>query len=605
MKSQYMSMEQLQFLLFDVHQAEALFQHERFQEFDKESAQMLLNSARDLADKEFFPYYVEMDEKPVRYENGQVIAHPQLKNIIEKGAEAGWIGASFDHEYGGMQVPHTLGVASNHIFNAANNSAIGYLGLTTGAARLITSFGSQDLIDTYVDKMLTGKWMGTMALTEPDAGSSLSDLVTEAKPTEEGHYLIRGQKIFISGGDHQFADNFVHLMLARIEGAPAGTKGISLFVVPKYRPEADGSLTPNDVITAGDFQKMGQKGYVTTHLIMGEKEDCRGWLVGKPHKGLKYMFQMMNAARLEVGVCAASTATAAYYASLQYAKERKQGRPITSAGKKDVSQEPIPIIEHPDVKRMLLLQKAIVEGALSLLMECARYIDLTHVSEGEEREKYQLLQELLMPVAKTYPSEMGQLAINNGLQVLGGYGFCLDFPLQQYYRDIRIMPIYEGTTGIQSLDLLGRKVTMKNGKALQLLTEEMKQSIGEAMAHDVLKPYAKQLAEKLELTQEVLQHLMKYAMQGDYQRFLADASLFMEFTGHVIVAWQWLKMANAAQQALLTGSGEQSPEFYQAKIHTMKFFFRYELPKTLGLAHSLMDPSSLTVGETAKEVMGG
>eukprot|EP00095_Tigriopus_kingsejongensis_P006379 maker-scaffold772_size99869-snap-gene-0.3 protein:Tk06379 transcript:maker-scaffold772_size99869-snap-gene-0.3-mRNA-1 annotation:"hypothetical protein" len=309
-----------------------------------------------------------------------------------------------------------------HISECANNHLTGYTGLTHGSADLIVTFGSEELIEKFVPKMIAGEWAGTMCLTEPQAGSSLSDIVTSATPQEDGSYKIKGQKIFISGGDHEYCENFVHLVIARIDGAPAGTKGISLFVVPKKRSTADG-LVSNDVITAGDYQKMGQKGYCTTHLVFGENDDTVGYLVGTENKGLKYMFQMMNAARIDVGYTAASTATAAYYASLQYAKERPQGRRIQSGGVKNATEEQTTIIEHPD---------------------------------------------------------KGRESINNGVQILGGYGYCSEFILQQYLRDIRIMAIYEGTTGIQSLDLLGRKVVMKNGEAMRLLTMEVIATIAAA-----------------------------------------------------------------------------------------------------------------------------
>jgi LysM repeat protein len=386
-------------------------------------------------------------------------------------------------------------------------------------------------------------------------------------------------------------------LLARIEGAPAGTKGISLFVVPKKRLEVDGSLHPNDVVTAGDYQKMGQKGYCTTHLVFGEQDDCRAWLVGEPNYGLKYMFQMMNGARIAVGRGAVAIAAAAYHASLQYAQERPQGRKLTKDGKKDLSTDPVLIMQHPDVRRMLLLQKAIYEGSLSLVLETARFHDLEQLTEGAEKEKYHLLLELLTPIAKTYPSEKGREAIDNGLQVLGGYGFCSDFVLQQYYRDIRIFAIYEGTTGIQSLDLLGRKITMHKGAALKLLAEEIQQTIGAALTHEELKPYAKILGEQLQLSQEVLNFLMPFAMKGNYERFLSDATIFMEFFGTIVVAWQWLKMATQAKQALVTGQTKYGESFYESNIHTMKFFFKYEVPKTKGLAHILMNDEVLTIFE--------
>ena len=349
---------------------------------------------------------------------------------------------------------------------------------------------------------------------------------------------------------------------------------------------------------------MGQKGYCTTHLFFGDKNDCRGWLVGEANQGLKYMFLMMNGARIAVGRGAAAIATAAYHASLTYAKERPQGRQLTSTGKKNVEQEQTLIINHPDVRRMLLLQKSVCEGALSLVFKASRYNDLSQAHpDAEERTRYKLLLEILTPVTKTYPSEMGITSVNNGVQVLGGYGFCSDYILQQYLRDIRISAIYEGTTGIQSQDLLGRKITMENGKALQLLSEEMQQTIQEAMTHDSLQPYAQQLGAKLALTQEVLQSLMGYALKGDYQRFLADATPFMEFFSTIVISWLWLEMGIEAQNALLKGNKAFSEDFYESKIHAMQFYFKYELPKTTGLAEILMDTQALTLN-THDKVFG-
>ena len=604
MADQYLSMDNLKFLLHEVHQVSDLLNYPHYADFDEEGIDLMLDSAKDLADQELFPYITAMDEQPVRFDQGKIITHPQLRKFVEKSAENGWIRAEFEHEHGGLQLPSMVKASAEHIFYSANNHAQGYVGLTAGAADLIATFANQELIDTYLPNMLDGKWLGTMALTEPQAGSSLSDLTTSATPAEDGHYLIKGQKIFISGGDNDFSENIIHLMLARIDGAPAGTKGISLFVVPKMRIEEDGSLTPNDVTTAGDFEKMGQRGYCTTHLVMGDHNDCRGWLVGEAHKGLKYMFQMMNGARIGVGITATSIASAAYYASLQYAKERPQGRKLTRDGKKDMSQEPTLIINHPDVRRMLFLQKAIIEGSLSLLLECSKLADQSTHTEGDESEAYLDLLEILTPVAKTYPSEKGQVAISNGLQVLGGYGFCMDFPLQLYYRDVRISAIYEGTTGIQSLDLLGRKATMKNGKALQLLLKAISSTMEEAMAYDELQPYCKALQEQLGLMQKVLGHLMPFAMQGDYERFLADATIFMEMACNIIIGWQWLKQGVVAKQALLgAGNARFTPEFYQQKLHTMKFFFKYELPRCTGHAQILLDPAVLTIGRE-EELIG-
>lgn len=594
--SQYLSMETLKFLINDVHNISELFSIDRFKEYDKESVDILLDSAKDWADKEFYPYYREMDEKPAYFDNGRVKSHPQIKTVLTQAGENGWIGPYFDYEDGGMQMPFTLANGVNHILEAANNNIPGYIGLTAGAAHLIATFGSQELKDAYIPNMIKGIWGGTMCLTEPQAGSSLSDVATSAKRLDDGSFKIKGQKIFISGGDHEAAENFIHLALVRIEGAPAGTKGISLFVIPRLR--LDG--TYNDVETAGDFQKMGQRGYSTVHLAFGEEDNCIGYLVGEENKGLKYMFQMMNGARIDVGMTAASTATAAYYASLQYAKERPQGRRILSGGKKNVEAEQTFIINHADVRRMLLSQKAVVEGSLSLLIEASKYHDLSFSEDKEANETNHLLLELLTPIAKTYPSEMGKKSIDNGLQILGGYGFCTDFVLQQYYRDIRIMSLYEGTTGIQSIDLLGRKVTMQNGKALQLLMMKIAEVTEEAATYDQLKPYAQKLNKALGDIQAVLGRLVPIAMKGEYELYLSDATIFMEMASTVVIAYQWLKMATKAKQNLVTGNTQFDELFYENKVHTMKFFFKYELPKIKSHFETLMSEEVLTIKDEEK-----
>lgn len=594
--AQYYSRRNLNFLLHEVFDAASLNKYPYFNAHDRETIDMTIDAVTQIGDNLMYPYLRDLDRNPPELHNGKVTVHPKVGDYLKAMGEAGLIGTSFSFEDGGQQLPEVVSSCLGFIVMAANNGMM-YTGLTSGAAGLINSFGTDELKQTYVANMLSGKWQGTMALTEPQAGSSLSDITSTAAPQADGSYLIKGQKVFISAGDHDQCENIIHLMLARIEGAPKGTKGISLFVVPKYR--LDGA--DNDVTSTGVYHKLGQRGVPAMHLTMGDREDCRGWLVGEPHKGLSYMFQMMNEARIGVGMTGAAIASAAYCASVQYAKERPQSRRLNEKGVLDSPQ--IPIIQHPDVKRMLLLQKAVVEGSLSLLLETARCVDIAHASEDpEEKEKYHLILELLTPIAKTYPTEMGLVAVSNGLQVLGGYGFTEDFPLEQYYRDIRITPIYEGTTGIQSQDLLGRKMTMKGGKPAQLLFAEVSKTIAEAETHEELKPYAQKLKAELSRLQEVTMALMLYAMQGDIERYLMDATLFMEMFGIITIAWQWLKQGVVAKNALLT----QQPEgdelaFYESKIHTMKFFFHYEVPKTLGLAVRLKDTEVLTI-ETEKEL---
>ena len=596
MADKYVDIDTLKYLLYDVHELEELLKRERFVDHDKESLDMFLDSSKDFADRELFPYFKEMDENPAFHKDGQVYVHKQVETMMKKGGELGFISSSFDYEVGGLQIPLMASTASSYILDAANNHLPGYAGLTQGAAELIIHFAKKDLLDKYVPEMLAGNWGGTMCLTEPQAGSSLSDIVTKATPHENGYYNISGQKIFISAGDNQYLDNIVHLVLARIEGAPKGTKGISLFIVPKNRKLDDGSLEPNDVTSVADFQKMGQKGYCTTHLGFGDKEDCRGWLVGEENNGLRCMFVMMNAARIGVGRAASAIASAAYYASLQYANERPQGRKLSTDGKKNVEESQSLIIEHPDVRRMLLLQKAVVEGSMSLVLLAAKYYDLESTAQSkEEKIKYNTLLEMIIPVVKTYPSDAGAYSVNNGLQVLGGYGFCSDFILQQYYRDIRISAIYEGTTGIQSQDLLGRKITMNNGEGLKLLLAEIIETITKASNYSELKEYCDSLSEKIKLSEKILQSLMPYALKGDFEKYLADASIFMEFFSLVIVGWNWLEIAVNSQQALKNNDRKYSEIFYKSKIETMKYFFEYELPKTISHSEIIMNPSSVTI----------
>ncbi len=595
MKNEYIDIDTLKFLLYHVHNIEDLLDKDRFKEYDKTAIDIFIDSIKTFSDTALFPFIKDMDENPSYFKDGKIHIHSQFENILKNAGEMGLVGAMYDFDNGGLQLPATIFHAAYYIMEAANNHVPGYFGLTAGSANLILSFGSQMLKDTYVPNMLDLTWGGTMCLTEPQAGSSLSDIATSATPTKEDYYLIKGQKIFISAGDHQFSNNFVHLVLARIQGAPSGIKGVSLFVVPKNRPVGDGELVYNNVAIAGEFEKMGQKGYCTTHIVFGDNDDCRGWLVGEPNKGLSYMFQMMNEARIATGRMGAAIASAAYHSSLKYANERPQGRKLNSTGQKNSEEEQTLIINHPDIKRMLLNQKAIVEGSLSLIIETANYLDKEMTSSSkEEKDKYDLLLELLTPIAKTYPAEQGIKSTSDAIQILGGYGFCFDFMPQQYYRDIRIIALYEGTTGIQSLDLLGRKITIQNGKAVDLLAEEIMMSINEANKYDELKPYSKILLENLSLTKNVINDLIPYAAKGNYERYLADATIFMEFFGTIVLGWQWLKVAVKAKKILVEGNTDQPDLFYKSKIHTMKFFFTYELVKTKGLSKILMNTEELT-----------
>jgi alkylation response protein AidB-like acyl-CoA dehydrogenase len=590
--AKFVSERNLKFLLYEVFDVESLTEYEYYKEHNRKMFDMVLKAAVKLAKELLFPIFEEMDRRQPELLNGEVKVHPSVKTIMTEFGEGGWISSRVPFDRDGEQLPSLVADVCEFIFAAANYSANAYAGLTFGASHLIESFGSRELYDRYVPKMLAGEWQGTMALTEPEAGSSLADITTMAEPTDKGYYRIKGQKIFISAGDHDGVENVIHLMLAKIEGAPAGVKGISLFVVPKKRIDDNGNLAPNDVVTAGVFHKLGYRGCPIVQLSMGDKNDCRGWLVGEPHKGLKNMFQMMNEARIGVGLGATAMATAAYYASLEYAKSRIQGRKV---GQKDPNLPPVVIIEHADVKRMLLFQRAVVEGALALILRCSKYVDFLKILDKEGKEKYLLLLEILTPVAKSYPSEMGVHAISQGLQCLGGSGYCDDYPLEQYYRDCRIHPIHEGTTGIQGMDLLGRKVIMENGRAFKLYISEMQETITAAGEFKELDKYAAKLSQALTELQEVTHHLISIAQQQGPEAFLADATLYLEFFSYVTIGWQWLLQGIAVQTALHGGTSKKDFDFYQGKMLTLRYFFAYELPKTLGLAKRLLDDDRLTV----------
>lgn len=581
-------------MLYEVFDATSLLQYPRYMDHSRETFDMILDTAMKIGTNLLKPVLGDMDKCPPEFVGGKVKVHPIVRSLMKEYGEGGWISATAPVEIGGQQLPNIVNLIPNFIFAAANYSASAYLILTAEAAHLIESFGTEEMKQAYIPKMFAGEWQGTMALTEPQAGTSLADIATIAEPDPAGYYRIRGQKIFISASEHDGVDNVINLLLARIQGAPAGVKGISLFVVPNKRIGEKGELVPNDVNVAGTYHKLGYKGCPINQLSFGEEGDCRGYLVGEPNKGLSYMFQMMNAARLLIGLGATAISSAAYYASLEYAKERPQGRAISE---KDPNAPQIPIIEHADVKRMLLFQRAIVEGSLSLLFQCYKYGDVAAVLTGDEQTKNALLLDILTPIAKSYPSEMGILSVSQGLQILGGYGYCDEFPLEQYYRDVRIHPIHEGTTGIHGITLLGRNVSMSNGRAFDLFVEELTASANEAKGIAGIEPYALDLEMSLRKLQEVTAHLLQVSKIKGREVFLADATLYLEFFGIVAVAWQWLLQAVAAQRALADTASlsEEDANFYQGKMCTFRYFFGYELPKIDGLARRLMNTDGLTV----------
>ena len=553
MPNPLLSDRDVEFLLYEVARADELCALPRFADHSRETFDLFLGSARKLAREVLWPAYKPMDEEPPRLEGGRVRVHPAMREIWPRLAELGITCATRPFEVGGQQLPHTVGVLASGYLMAANAAAFGYAGLTAGAAHLIEAFGDADLKRDIMPRLYSGEWSGTMALTEPHAGSSLSDVRTRARPAGD-HYLLEGNKVFISGGDQDVTPNVVHLALARIEGAPAGIKGVSLFCVPRQR--LDGS--DNDCTAAGVFHKMGWRGLPSIALNFGERGDCRGWLVGKPHQGISYMFQMMNEARLMVGMNAVATASAAYHEAVEYARTRPQGR---SLSQRDPASPQLPIIEHADVRRMLLRQKAIVEGGLALLVATARYAD-----QGDARSL--LLLDLLTPIAKSFPAEFGYESNTLAVQVHGGYGYTSEYLPEAWLRDQKLNSIHEGTTGIHGMDLLGRKVVQQGGAALLALSEEI--------AADVARAASPEGAALQRAVERVGALTLSLAASGDRDRFMLHSTDYLTLFSIVVVAWQWLRMSNAA--------AGKSGDFYDGKRQAARYWFATELPRVEQLA---------------------
>ena len=567
----------LDFQLYEVLDTESLCKRGRFREHDRDTFDAVIDSADRLAREEFAPHNAVADRDEPRFVDGRVEMIPEVKRAVKAFAEAGFIAGRYDESLGGMQLPETVMTACSGFFTAANPGTAGYPFLTTAAANVIRLFGSESLQSLYMQPMLEGRFTGTMALTEPQAGSSLADLTTQATPTEQGHYLVKGSKLYISGGEHELSDNIVHLVLARIEGAPPGVKGISMFIVPKYRLDERGQPAErNGVALAGLIHKLGYRGTTSTALSFGADEPCHGYLVGEPHRGLQYMFQMMNEARLGVGFGATAIGYRGYLHSLDYARERRQGRLPSS---KDPGSPPVALIEHADVRRMLLAQKSYVEGAMALCLYGARLVDDSHTHPVQQvRQNAGLLLDLLTPVIKAWPSEYGVRANDLAIQVLGGAGYTREYPVEQCWRDNRLNPIHEGTNGIQALDLLGRKIWQARAEGLRLLSEAVRRDI-EAADQDPCRQWALALGEKLQQVAAVSGLLGKAMTEEGPDRTLANASVYLRLFGHVTVAWMWLRQANAAARRLAHSPSQADEDFYRGKLQAARYFFRWELPR--------------------------
>jgi butyryl-CoA dehydrogenase len=569
------------FLLHDVLKVEELCKLPYFSDHSRETFDLYLDSCRRLARGVLFPAYKPMDEQPAHFHDGRISVHPRMKEMYPQLVELGLLNASRPAAVGGQQLPLTVASLATTYLMAANLSAYGFIGLSAGAAHLMETFGDEWMRHEFMARVYSGEWTGTMALTEPGAGSSLSDVKTKAISNPDGTYSIQGNKIFISGADHDLADNVVNMTLARIEGAPAGIKGVSLFAIPKLRPGKDGKLEANDVSAAGAIHKIGWRGLPSLVLNFGENNDCRGWLVGEPHKGISYMFQMMNEARIMIGMNGVATASVAYQEALLYAQTRLQGRPLTA---RDPKQPQIPLIEHADVRRMLLRQKAIVEGGLALLVATSYYADLAeHGADAEEKKRCALLLDLLTPVAKTFPAEWGFESNALAVQIHGGYGYSSEYLPEAWLRDQKLNSIHEGTTGIQSMDLLGRKAIAEGGAAMQAFQGEVTQTIAAARAAGVDPRWCDQLAAAMETVAAVTMALAQKGMQGDAEGMMRHSFHYMQLFSITAVAWQWLKQA-AVAKARCASASEQDQAFFSGKLQTAKYWMATELPRVFQLA---------------------
>ncbi|KRC54075.1 MULTISPECIES: acyl-CoA dehydrogenase [unclassified Nocardioides] len=575
MSSNLLSARNVSFLLHEWLDVSELSLRERFAEHSRETYDALLELCEQLATDHFAPHFRKSDENEPSFDGTTVTVIPEVGEALRRFAEMDGFALGADAEAGGLQLPSTVGTAAATWFTAANIGTICYAFLTQANAGLLQEHASAEIRERYVPPMLEGRWFGTMAMSEAHAGSSLGDITTRAVPQDDGSYRIFGSKMWISGGDHELADNIVHLVLARLPEAPAGTKGISLFVVPKFVVEADGSLGEhNDVAIAGINHKLGSRGTVNTAPVFGDgafmpggQAGAIGHLVGEPHKGLKYMFHMMNAARLAVGTAATGTAYAAYLKSLEYARERPQGRDVATT---DQAAPQVAIIEHTDVRRMLLAQKAYVEGALALTLYCARQLDEERSAPTEEeRAEAAKVLGVLTPIVKSWPSQWGQESTSLAIQVLGGAGYTRDHDVEQHWRDQRLNPIHEGTHGIQAMDLLGRKVLLDGGAGLMALAARIEAAI--ARAHGVggrCSAWGDQLKAQLDRFGEVTFGL---AGLGEPETILANATAYLEAAGHLVVAWLWLEQA-------LVAEGNEG-DFYDGKRQAAAYFFATELPK--------------------------
>ena len=589
----------LDFVLYETLGLDKILESDRYADYDRESLDAIMDLCQTIAEDQFLPCAAKLDANEPKFVDGKVETISELKEAIAAYQEAGLCASAYDSDVGGMQLPWMMDQALNGMFVCANNPAHIYLFLTQGVANMLNACGSDELKRKYLPDLVEGNWFGTMCLSEPQAGSSLADIRTKADLNADGSYSISGTKMWISGGEQDITENIIHMVLAKIPGSPPGVKGISLFLVPKNRVNDDGSIGDfNNIALAGLNHKMGCRGATNCLLNFGESGDSIGYLVGEPNQGLANMFHMMNEARISVGMSAVMTGLGGYLYSLDYARNRPQGRPLVNRNPEDPQ---IMISEHADIKRMLMTQKAFIEGAQTLIYYCAELIDTKKLSDDKDQhQRIDLLLDLLTPICKSWPSEYCLEANKLAIQVLGGYGYTREYPVERLYRDNRLNHIHEGTWGIQGLDILGRKVRMHGGAAVSILRQEIQGTIDSAGSHSELVSFCEQLGSSLLLVEETIDAVGK---ADDPSLALANATIFLDAMGHLVIAWMWLKQAVAALDGKQKGNTADDA-FYEGKVSAMKFFFNYELPKIKPNLELVAQLDSTCYDLTAEQFLG-
>ena len=609
MNSLILSRRDINFMLYEWLAVESLNNRERYADHSKETFDAALDTYEEVATELFAPHNKKNDQVEPFYDGEVVTVNAEVITAVHAFADAGLLAAVHDYDLGGMQLPNVVERAGMAYSMAANASTSGYLFLTAANANLLLEHGGENLVTRFASDLLRGKALGTMCLSEPQAGSSLADITTRAVAQPDGTYRVSGNKMWISGGDHNISENIVHLVLAKIPDEtgklPAGVSGISLFAVPKFIVDSDGTQKQrNDVAVAGLNHKMGYRGTTNCLLNFGEgkymprgQAGAEGYLVGEVGRGLGYMFHMMNEARIGVGLVAAALGYTGYLHSVDYARTRRQGRAASSKGAAAGGGQ-LPIIEHADVKRMLLAQKAYAEGGLALALYSARLVDEQQTAPDEQvRVRAGHLLDLLTPITKSWPSQWCLEANTLAIQVHGGYGYTRDYNVEQFYRDNRLNQIHEGTHGVQAIDLLGRKFPMRGGELVQTFASEVAAVVDSALLIVALKKYAESLRTVMARVADVGARLQE---ESGRERQLANASSFMEAFGHVVVSWIWLQQATVAERALRGAVDDSDANFYRGKLQACKYFFEWELPKVSSML-AVLEPLSVACLEMQDE----